>query len=124
MAAIVHFFDIDLQYRRAMRRERLVRDRSNPLEVYDDVEILERFRFRRMDIWQMTDMLQYDLEYDTNVNQALQPIQQVMIALRFYASGCYQNFVGDMINVQRSTACRAIRRVSIALENRLLTKHI
>jgi virulence-associated protein VapD len=34
-----------LEVRRAMRRELIFRNRINPLEVYDDLELIERFRF-------------------------------------------------------------------------------
>jgi hypothetical protein len=33
-----------LEVRRAMRRERIFRDRTNPLEIYHDLELIERFR--------------------------------------------------------------------------------
>ena len=38
--------------RRPLRRERLFRDRMNPLEKYDDVEIKALFRFKRHNITQ------------------------------------------------------------------------
>ena len=47
------------------------------------------------------------------------PTLQLLIALRFYANGAFQNTVGDMIGVHKSTACRVIRRVSLALSRRL-----
>jgi hypothetical protein len=31
-----------LEVRRAMRRERIFRDRTNPLEIYDDLDKLEK----------------------------------------------------------------------------------
>ena len=37
-----------------MRRERIFRDRTNPLEIYDDLELLEGFRFDRRTILQIT----------------------------------------------------------------------
>jgi hypothetical protein len=33
-----------------MWRERIFRDRTNPLEIYDDLELIERFRFDRRTI--------------------------------------------------------------------------
>ena len=36
-----------LEVRTAMRRERIFRNRTNPLEIYDDLELIERFRFDR-----------------------------------------------------------------------------
>ena len=50
-----------LEVRRAMRRERIFRDRTNPLEIYD-LELIERFRFDRRTILQITQLLQDDLE--------------------------------------------------------------
>jgi hypothetical protein len=41
-----------LEVMRAMRRERIFRDRTNPLEIYDDLELIERFRFDRRTILQ------------------------------------------------------------------------
>ena len=34
-------------YRRALRRERLFRDRNNPFDLYDDVDMHKRYRFTR-----------------------------------------------------------------------------
>ena len=39
----------------------------------------------------------------------------MFIALRFYATGCFQNLVGEMIGVDKSTASRAIHRVTNAM---------
>ena len=39
-----------IQQRRALRRERLFRDRVNPLEKYDEVETKMLFRFERVNI--------------------------------------------------------------------------
>ena len=70
-----------------MRRERIFRDRTNPLEIYDDLELIERFRFDRGTILQITQLLQDDLESSTFRNKAL---IKVLISLRFFASGSFQ----------------------------------
>ncbi|KAM3874408.1 putative nuclease HARBI1 [Diretmus argenteus] len=108
---------------RAFRRERVIRGRSNPLEVYDDEELIERFHFCRRDLLELIEELAPDLQFVSERNAALPPSLQVLIALRFYANGAFQNTVGDMIRVHRSTACRVIRRVSLAL-NRRLALHV
>ena len=51
-----------LEVSTAMRRERIFRNRINPLEIYDDLELIERFRFDRRTILQITQLLQDDLE--------------------------------------------------------------
>ena len=60
-----------LEVRRAMRRERICRDRTNPLEIYNDLELIERFRFNRRTILQITQLLQDDLESPTFHNKAI-----------------------------------------------------
>ena len=39
---------------------------------------------------------------------------QLVIALRYYATGCFQLVVADLTQVHKSTVCRAIHRVSRA----------
>lgn len=104
---------------RALRRERVVRDRTNPLDMYNDEELFQRFRFSRVEIFSLVDELSDDLRFQADRNAALTPTLQLLIALRFYANGAFQNTVGDMIGVHKSTARRVIRRVSLALSRRL-----
>ena len=40
---------------------------------------------------------------------------QLLIALRFYATGCFQLVDGDLFGVHKSTVCRIVRRVSKAI---------
>ena len=40
-----------LEVRRAMKRERIFRDRTNPLEIYDDLELIERFRYNETSVF-------------------------------------------------------------------------
>ena len=93
MARLIH----RLYNERAFRRERVIRDRSNPLDIYI---VTMRFRFCQRD---------KRLQFVSNHNAALTPAVQLLIALCFYANGAFQNTVGDMINVHKSTACRLIQ---------------
>ena len=68
-----------------MRRERIFRDRTNPLEIYDDLELIERFRFDRGTILQITQLLQDDLESSNFRDKAIPPLIKVLISLRFFA---------------------------------------
>ena len=72
-----------LEVRRAMRRERICRDRTNSLEIYDDLKLIERFRFNRRTILQITQLLQDDLESSTFRNKAILPLIKVLILLRY-----------------------------------------
>lgn len=110
-------------HRRALRRERIFRDRSNPLEMYDEVELFERYRFSRQGLTNIFRLIHDEVAHQCLRSKALTVEQQVCLALRFFASGCFQNLTGDTSGVHKSTACRAIRRVSLALA-RLLPQYV
>ena len=52
---------------------------------------------------------------NTRRNHALPPLHQVLIALRFYASGSFLQVIGDTFGVDKSTVSRVITDVSRAL---------
>ena len=72
-----------IRQRHALRRERLLRDRLNPLEKYDGVEIKMLFRFERVNILRLIDELREEIKHRTGRNKALSPLHQVCIFLRF-----------------------------------------
>ena len=59
--------------RRLLRRNRIFRDRTNPLHKFNDLELFWQFRFRRVDILQMTNELKEELEH-LNRKGALPPV--------------------------------------------------
>ena len=85
------------------------------MEVYDDLELYERFRFRRADILEIVDEVRDAVEHPVTRHGSLSALLQVLIALRFYATGCFQNMVGEMVGIGQSTASRTIHRVTNAL---------
>ena len=54
----------------ALRRDRVFRDRTKPLDIYDDFELIDKYRSDRQSIMMICDMLQDDLESSTFRNQA------------------------------------------------------
>ena len=58
MAAVVVWRS---QHRRNLTRNRVFRDRKNPLDMYDDGELYDKCRFRRHDILTIVDELLDDL---------------------------------------------------------------
>ena len=86
---------LDELHRRALRRDRIIRDRLNPLEKYNEEEIYRKYRFPRHEILRLTDLIANDLN-KTNKNHAVPPVLQMCTALRFYATGVIHNVSGDM----------------------------
>ena len=58
---------------RLLWRNRIFRDRTNPLHKFNDLELFWQFRFRRVDILQMTNELKEELEH-LNRKGALPPV--------------------------------------------------
>ena len=104
------------QHRRNVRRKRIFRDRKNPLDMYNDVELYDKFTFRRHDILTIVDELLDDLEYPDKRQGSLPATLQAIVALWLYATGCFQNLVADTIGIDQSTASRTIHRVTNALD--------
>ena len=70
-----------VELRRAIRKERVFRDRRNLIDVFDDDEVYKRYRFTCDGIMQITDLVRPDTEHDTARSHALLPYQQVLIFL-------------------------------------------
>ncbi|KAL8607721.1 hypothetical protein ACOMHN_039394 [Nucella lapillus] len=102
--------------RRGLRRNRIFRDRINhPLDKFDDVEIFCKFRFRRADILQVVAEIEDELRHVNRLGY-LPPSLQVCLALRFYATGSFQDVCGKLLNVSQPTACGTIAAVTCALK--------
>eukprot|EP00745_Piridium_sociabile_P040213 TRINITY_DN76783_c0_g1_i1.p1 TRINITY_DN76783_c0_g1~~TRINITY_DN76783_c0_g1_i1.p1 ORF type:complete len:157 (+),score=10.77 TRINITY_DN76783_c0_g1_i1:254-724(+) len=105
-----------LQRRRRMRlrRNRIFRDRTHPFEVFDDVELVRKFRFRRREILDLTNLIEHDITL-TNRKGTLTPLLQVLVTLRYYASSSFQDVCGELIGIDQSTVSRVVSRVTDAL---------
>ncbi|XP_071106275.1 putative nuclease HARBI1 [Haliotis cracherodii] len=101
------------QGRRKTRVPRVFRDRSNPLEDLDVEEVFERYRFRPNTIIYLLGLL--DLTRETARNCAVPPLSQLLVCLRFLATGAMHLLVGESLNISRSTAGRSLRAVSLKI---------
>ena len=110
--------DIDQLYlvERLIRKEKVVRDRSNPFTAYSDDEFIDRFRLTKECVIQLDDIGEY-LEPKQKKMLSISPLNQFLIASRFYATGCFLRVSGDLFGVHESTASRIVRRVSHALSS-------
>ncbi|XP_055791277.1 putative nuclease HARBI1 [Salvelinus fontinalis] len=100
--------------RKTIRTKRLFKDRQNPLSFSEEY-INERYHFSSHCIVYLADLLTPSLSNDTLRSCALTVMQTLCIGLHFFACGEYMHAVGDAENLSKSTVCRAIRRVYIAL---------
>ncbi|ODM87090.1 putative nuclease HARBI1 [Orchesella cincta] len=103
-----------LENRRAIRRERVLRDREDPL-AYSDDELIKRFRFPKAEILELFQLIRPNLRNRFSRNQPLIPIMELCAALRFYAKGAFQQDNGDTLGLSQPTISKAIRNVTDSL---------
>uniref|UniRef100_A0A8C5N5G4 Putative nuclease HARBI1 n=1 Tax=Gouania willdenowi TaxID=441366 RepID=A0A8C5N5G4_GOUWI len=89
--------------------------RSKPLEQYTNEELYARFRFGNADIKYIADLVRPELQRRTRRSHSLSVEEQVLIALRFYASGSFYQVVGDSIGVDKSTVSKVVKALSVTL---------
>ena len=92
----------------------MFRDRNDPLELYNDLELVQRFRFSRSAILRITEFI-FDRLNSTDRSHAAHPHVQVCVALQFFASGTFQIICGDGVHVSQPSAC--IRAVALGLQS-------
>ena len=103
-------------FRRAMRRERVFRDRENPMDIYTEDQLYVRNRFGRRNILFILNLIDNAIAHVTSRSFSLPSILQLLICLRFLGCGSFLTVVGDtMPRVSKSTVCRCVRRVALAL---------
>uniref|UniRef100_A0A8W8HXN7 EGF-like domain-containing protein n=1 Tax=Magallana gigas TaxID=29159 RepID=A0A8W8HXN7_MAGGI len=106
---------VDEQVRRDLRRQRIFRDRQNPLDAYNDLEIIQRYRLDRQSIISIIDLIKDRLERPTQRSVSLPVSLQVFATLRFLGSGTQQRLIGDTLGISKSSVCRSIEDVTNAL---------
>ena len=101
----------------------MFRDRDNPLDYLDDVDIIRKYRLSRPLIVELCRMFHDDLQRPTMRSKAYPVSFQVMVALRFYATGSFQLVNADVHRISKSGVSNIIRDMTQCL-TRVCTQYI
>lgn len=101
-----------------VRKNRIFRDRLNPLDEFDDADFMRRYRMTRDCAMEVIDMIRGDIEHDTHRSHALSAEQQTFAALRYFATGSFQQVTADTLGISQASVSRSVKRVSVALASR------
>ena len=99
----------------ASKRARVFRKRVNFLEEYDDGDFRRRFRFTKSSFISICELIEEDIIHDTKRNHSLSPETQLMITLRYLATGDKFRTIGDSMGVHISSVSRCVASVTEAL---------
>ncbi|XP_026488745.2 putative nuclease HARBI1 [Vanessa tameamea] len=97
------------------RSSRKNEEKLNGFEKYDDNQFLSRFRVSKDTVLYLESLFGKEIAPLTKRNRALKPRDQILIALRFYATGSYQKVIGDIFHVEQVTVHRVVHKVTAAI---------
>ncbi|XP_056136051.1 putative nuclease HARBI1 [Lampris incognitus] len=101
--------------KKAFRRERVLRDRHDPL-AHPDHFLIGRYGFSRQGIIYLRSLLEPHVANGTRRSKALTVTQTLCIALRFFRRGTFLYAVGDAEHIANATVSRTIRKVYLGLK--------
>ncbi|XP_069696889.1 putative nuclease HARBI1 isoform X1 [Periplaneta americana] len=87
-------------------------ERGDPFEDLGDRKFEERFRLSKETVWWLVDQMNDRLEFPTNRNNPVSPMNRVLATLRSYATGAFNIVIGDTANIHRTTVQRITSEVS------------
>ncbi len=102
-----------------VRKPRTFRPRINPLEVYDDTQLFDRYRFPRRVILELLDMVRPELVKPTNRNHKIEPEIQLCAALAYFATGATYLSIGSGLGIGEMSVLRSVHVVSYFFASKL-----
>ncbi|XP_029341116.1 putative nuclease HARBI1 [Acyrthosiphon pisum] len=104
-----------LEFINYRQRPYTVRDRIKHMMKWDDHDFRMRFRLFKVVVEQVLDLIRDNISVENQWNCAIAPVDQLLVTLRFYATGSFLINAGDFFGVSKSSACIIIRTVSTAI---------
>ena len=91
-----------------------LRDLTDPFRMLDDEEFQFRYRFSKVAVHQLFDAISADQELQCR-KHAVPPLLQLLVCLRFFATGHFQRTDGDLLGISRQTTGEIIHRITRCL---------
>lgn len=95
------------------RRPHNIQQRPNHLNYWDDIDFRIRFRISKNTFQHLLALIEENIRYPTNRNHALNPFEQLLVCLRFYATGSFLISIGDFSAIHKSTVCLITRALCL-----------
>ncbi|XP_041347098.1 putative nuclease HARBI1 isoform X1 [Gigantopelta aegis] len=106
----------------AGRLPRYFNERKPVLNLYNDFELVERYRFDRNSIEYITDLLAKDICPLTHRSQSVDAVTKVLVTLRYLATGKFQLCSGDDHGVSQPTVSRIVQQTLDSLTSNEIIK--
>ncbi|XP_071641997.1 putative nuclease HARBI1 [Temnothorax longispinosus] len=97
------------------RRPKVIRRRPLYFEEYDDIDFHARFRLSKESVTAVLAEIEQEISYKIEQNNVISPMKQLLLTLRFYATGSHLLSAGDYSGVSKTSSHRIIHRVTAAI---------
>ena len=94
---------------------RLIKDLSNPLEIFDNDEFIARYRFDKDSFLVLYKLIVPSLITPTARGLPIPPLHCILITIRYFATGTFQLVHTDLFGVSQHTVSRIVKKVSQAI---------
>ena len=111
---------VNLYERDNVEIERLPRafKRHLPWEGFLEEELIKCYRFGHDSLLFLARLIEDEVRPMTKRNHSVSTEEQLVVALRFFASGSFLQVIGDTHGYDKATVSRIVRRVSLAIANK------
>ena len=99
----------------SLTNQRVFRDRRNPLDSYNDIEFISRYRITRVIFLQLHDKIVESLHRSTARSHSIPTTTQLGVALQFMATGTFQTVIATAHGISQPSVSRCIAAVTDAL---------
>lgn len=113
-----------IEEERRERVGRVFRDRTRPLDLYTDREMMARYRLDRVCVQYVIEAVTPLVERKTRRSRALSPETIVFSALRYMAGGCMFRDDGDIHGINRMSVSRCVHQTASAIVRTLMERHM
>lgn len=96
-------------------RPRVFRQHEELFDSFDPQAFRQRFRLSKKSVQRLTEILRNSLEPKSSAKTCISATQQILIALSFYATGCFQLTYSDLFGVSKSSVSRVVLKVTEAI---------
>ncbi|KAK5647833.1 hypothetical protein RI129_002725 [Pyrocoelia pectoralis] len=90
---------------------RTIYQRSNHFDHLSEWDFFRRFRLQKETVLNVLAQIEHELEFPYDRNNSVSPINQLLIALRFYATGTHLLCISDFAGAHSSTISRIVHRL-------------
>ncbi|XP_066600054.1 putative nuclease HARBI1 [Prorops nasuta] len=112
-----------MQEENSDREPRMVYNRINYLNTLNCREFRLRFRLTKLQFNEVLVQIEDEI-VQTDINNAVTPTIQLLVALRFYATGCFLQVVGDFCGISTKTAQRIVHRIFEVIARKLFPLYV